>query len=75
MAVSPRGNRAESLIAAVTFFDIRASPISALYLTIAAWAFLTGIFELLAAVQLRKHISNEIWLIIGGLAIHCCSAF
>ena len=31
-------------------------------------AFLTGIFELLAAVQLRKHISNEIWLIIGGLA-------
>jgi uncharacterized membrane protein HdeD (DUF308 family) len=55
------------LIAAVTFYDIRIT-ITALYLTIAAWAFLTGIFELIAAVQLRKHIANEIWLIVGGLA-------
>jgi uncharacterized membrane protein HdeD (DUF308 family) len=55
------------LIAAITFYDVRIT-IAALYLTIAAWAFLTGIFELVAAFQLRKHISNEVWLIIGGLA-------
>ncbi|MGA7356766.1 MAG: HdeD family acid-resistance protein [Candidatus Cybelea sp.] len=55
------------LIAAITWYDIRIT-IAALYLTIAAWAFITGILELVAAVQLRKHISNEIWLIIGGIA-------
>jgi len=55
------------VIAAITWYDVRIT-ISALYLTIAAWAFLTGILELVAAVQLRKHISNEIWLIVGGLA-------
>jgi len=55
------------LIAAITFYDIRIT-LLALYLTIAAWAFLTGIFELVAAVEFRKHIANEIWLIIGGLA-------
>ena len=38
------------LIAAITFYDIRIM-ITALYLTIAAWAFLTGILELVAAVQ------------------------
>lgn len=55
------------IIAAITFYDVRIT-IVALYLTIAAWAFLTGILELVAAIQLRKHISNEIWLIIGGIA-------
>lgn len=55
------------VIAAITFYDVRIT-IVALYFTIAAWAFLTGIFELVAAVQIRKHIANEIWLIIGGIA-------
>lgn len=55
------------VIAAITWYDIRIT-IAALYLTIAAWAFITGILEIVAAVQLRKHISNEIWLIIGGIA-------
>ena len=55
------------LIAAITFYDIRIT-ITALYLTIAAWAFLTGIFELVAAVRLRKLIANELWLILGGIA-------
>lgn len=55
------------LIAAITFYDIRIT-LLALYLTIAAWAFLTGIFEIVAAIQLRRHIANEIWLIIAGIA-------
>ena len=55
------------LIAAITFYDVGIT-ILALYWTIAAWAFLTGIIEIVAAVQLRKHIANEVWLIIGGIA-------
>ncbi len=55
------------LIAAITFYDVGIT-IVALYWTIAAWAFITGIFEIVAAVQMRKHIANEIWLIIGGIA-------
>jgi uncharacterized membrane protein HdeD (DUF308 family) len=55
------------LIAAITFYDIRIT-LLAIYFTIAAWAFLTGIFEIVAAIQLRKQITNEIWLIIGGIA-------
>jgi len=54
-------------IAAVTFYDIRIT-LLALYYTIAAWAFLTGILEIVAALHLRKHLSNEIWLIVGGIA-------
>jgi uncharacterized membrane protein HdeD (DUF308 family) len=55
------------VIAAITFYDIRIT-LLALYFTIAAWAFLTGILEIVAAFQLRKQIANEIWLIIGGVA-------
>lgn len=55
------------LIAAITFYDVRIT-LLALYWTIAAWAFLTGIFEIVAAIQLRKHIPNEVWMIVGGIA-------
>ncbi|HVN69979.1 MAG TPA: HdeD family acid-resistance protein [Candidatus Binatia bacterium] len=55
------------LIAGITFYDVRIT-LMALYWTIAAWAFLTGIFEIVGAVQLRKQISNEIWLIVAGVA-------
>jgi uncharacterized membrane protein HdeD (DUF308 family) len=55
------------VIAGITFWDIRIT-LMALYFTIAAWAFLTGILEIAAGVQLRRHIANEIWLIIGGIA-------
>jgi uncharacterized membrane protein HdeD (DUF308 family) len=55
------------VIAAITFYDVGIT-IIALYFTIAAWAFITGILELVAAVQLRKAIQNEILLIIGGIA-------
>jgi uncharacterized membrane protein HdeD (DUF308 family) len=55
------------IIAGIAFYDIRIV-ITALYLTIAAWAFLTGILELVAAIRLRKMVANEFWLILGGLA-------
>jgi len=55
------------VIAGVTFYDVRIT-LFALYWTIAAWAFLTGILEIVAAIQLRKHLANEFWLILGGIA-------
>lgn len=55
------------IIAAIAFWDIRIT-LAALYFTIAAWAFLTGIFEIAAAVQIRRHIANEVWLLVGGIA-------
>lgn len=55
------------LIAAITFYDVRIT-LFALYLTIAAWAFITGILEIVAAIQMRKVIKNEFWLILGGIA-------
>jgi uncharacterized membrane protein HdeD (DUF308 family) len=40
----------------------------ALVYLIAAWAIVTGIFEIIAAVRLRKAIENEWLLGLGGLA-------
>jgi uncharacterized membrane protein HdeD (DUF308 family) len=53
-------------IAAITYFEPHVTAF-ALYFTIAAWAFLTGILEIAAAIQLRKQIANELWLILGGV--------
>ncbi len=53
-------------IAAITVYDVGIT-LLALYLTIAAWAFITGILEIAAAIQLRKAIANEWLLILAGI--------
>jgi uncharacterized membrane protein HdeD (DUF308 family) len=55
------------VFAAITMFDLGLAAF-ALYITIAAWAVITGIFELVAAVQLRKVIPNDWLLFLGGIA-------
>ncbi len=34
---------------------------------IGGWAVITGVFEVYAAIQLRKEMEGEIWLVLGGL--------
>ena len=53
-------------IAAVTLFQPHITAF-ALYITIAVWAFLTGVFEIVAAIQLRKAIAGEVLLIVSGV--------
>lgn len=50
----------------LTFIYLGITAIALLYL-IAVWAIVRGIFEIITAIQLRKEISNEWTLILGGI--------
>lgn len=54
------------LIAGVTLFEPGLTALAVLYL-IAAWAVVTGIFELVAAFELRRHLPGEFWWVLAGL--------
>jgi len=54
------------ILGAMTLFNPTAMGIAWIYL-ISIWAIVTGIFEIITAIRLRKEIKGEVWLIIGGI--------
>jgi uncharacterized membrane protein HdeD (DUF308 family) len=54
------------IVAAITAVWPASTAIALVYL-IAAWSLVTGVFEIIAAVQLRKHISREWLLALSGV--------
>jgi uncharacterized membrane protein HdeD (DUF308 family) len=56
------------IAAAVVTFRYPGITALVLLLVIASWAVVTGVLEIVAAIQLRKEIDDEWWLIIAGAA-------
>lgn len=54
------------IIGVLTFFYPNITGLALLYF-IAAWALITGIFEIVAAIQLRRVITNEWAMILSGV--------
>jgi uncharacterized membrane protein HdeD (DUF308 family) len=57
-----------SIIAGVMAFVIPGITALVLLMLIAAWAMVTGVFEVVAAIQLRKYIVGEWLLALAGVA-------
>lgn len=56
-----------SIVAGVIAFVSPDITALALLYVVAAWAVITGILEIVAAVQLRKEITDEFWLGLSGV--------
>jgi uncharacterized membrane protein HdeD (DUF308 family) len=55
------------IVALITFF-MPAVTLALIIALVAAWAIITGVFELAAAIRLRRHITGEWLLIVTGAA-------
>jgi uncharacterized membrane protein HdeD (DUF308 family) len=51
----------------LTFFEPAITGIILLFY-IAAWSLTTGVLEIVGAINLRKRVSGEIWMLLSGIA-------
>ena len=56
------------IVAGVFAFLFPVQAAVALIFIIAAWAIITGVFEIVAAIRLREQIKGEFWLGLAGVA-------
>ena len=59
------GGLAGVAIGAVTFFYPGLTALTLVYF-IAAWAIITGVFEIMAGIDLRGEVSGAVWLAVSG---------
>jgi uncharacterized membrane protein HdeD (DUF308 family) len=57
-----------SIAAGIVALLLPAAAAQALVIVIAAWAIVTGAFEIWTAIRLRRVIQGEIWLVLAGAA-------
>jgi len=57
-----------SVIAGVLAFMLPGITALILLMLIAAWSIVTGVFEIVAAIQMRKYITGEWMLVLAGIA-------
>ncbi len=57
-----------SIVAAIVAFFWPQITAVILALLISAWAIVTGVTQIVAAIQLRREIDNEWWLVLAGAA-------
>ena len=55
------------IIAAIVAFVYPGLAVLTLLYVIAAWAVITGVLEIVSAIELRKQIPNEFWMILSGI--------
>lgn len=48
-------------------FFFTAPAVGLFLFVIALWAFVTGVFEIIASIELRKYMDNEIWMLLAGI--------
>ncbi len=56
------------ILAGIAGFLFPGAVILTLLYIIAFWAIVTGVLEIISAIELRKQIANEWWMILSGIA-------
>jgi uncharacterized membrane protein HdeD (DUF308 family) len=64
-----------SIAAGIVTFALPGLTALVLLYVIAAWAIVTGVLEIIAAVRVRKQIAGEFWLILSGVLSVVFGAF